>query len=66
MAACILALITSSAVMSWIYVFQYRADEQTSTVVADTVIKSASAGAVSILSYKPETAPADFGAAKAI
>ncbi|SPM30618.1 hypothetical protein [Mycobacterium terramassiliense] len=57
-------LVSSTATALWLYAFQYRADEQTGPAVAATVVKAASSGAVAVLSYKPETAVADFGAAK--
>lgn len=58
------ALAACCAVMSWLYLTVYRPDRQSSPAMADTVIKTASAGTVAVLSYKPDTAQSDFATAK--
>jgi Mce-associated membrane protein len=57
-------LVAASGLAAWLYVFQYRPDQQSDAVVAGKVVKAASDGTVAILSYKPDTAQNDFVNAK--
>lgn len=59
-----LMLIGASSFAAWVYVTQYRPDQQTDAAVAETVVKAASDGAVAMLSYAPPTMDKDFAAAK--
>ncbi|SEB03394.1 MULTISPECIES: hypothetical protein [unclassified Mycobacterium] len=60
--ALMLAVASSFAV--WVYLKQYRPDQQTDAAVAETVVKAASDGAVAMLSYAPQTMDKDFASAK--
>jgi Mce-associated membrane protein len=60
----VLLLLLSGALATWLYVVQYRADEQTDTAAAQTAINAARDGTVALLSYKPDTLNQDFAAAK--
>src|SRR6201987_5107946 len=50
----VLLLLLSGALVPWLYVVQYRRDEQTDTAAAQTAIKAARDGTVALLSYKPD------------
>jgi Mce-associated membrane protein len=60
----VLLLLLSGALATWLYVAQYRPDEQTDTAAAQTAINAARDGTVALLSYKPDTLNQDFAAAK--
>ena len=60
----VLLLLLSGALATWLYVVQYRPDEQTDTAAAQTAINAARDGTVALLSYKPDTLNQDFAAAK--
>jgi Mce-associated membrane protein len=60
----ILLLLLSGALATWLYVVQYRPDQQTDTAAAQTAINAARDGTVALLSYKPDTLNQDFAAAK--
>jgi Mce-associated membrane protein len=60
----VLLLLLSGALATWLYVGQYRHDEQTDTAAAQTAINAARDGTVALLSYKPDTLNQDFAAAK--
>lgn len=57
-------LVASAGLTAWLYVFQFRADQQTGQAAADTVVQAATDGTVAMLSYAPETLESDFAAAK--
>jgi Mce-associated membrane protein len=57
-------LIAVLAVTGWLYVTQYRPDQQTDAAAADTAIKAASDGTVALLSYAPDSLDSDFASAK--
>ena len=59
-----LMLVVASGFAAWVYLKQYRPDQQTDPAVADTVVKAASDGAVAMLSYSPQTMDKDFASAK--
>jgi Mce-associated membrane protein len=60
----VLLLLLSGALATWLYVVQYRPDEQTDTAAAQMAINAARDGTVALLSYKPDTLNQDFAAAK--
>jgi len=57
-------LLISGGAGTWLYVKQYKPDQQTSPDVARAVVSAASDGTVALLSYSPETLDKDFAAAK--
>jgi Mce-associated membrane protein len=60
----VLLLLVSGALATWLYVRQYRPDQQTDTAAAQTAVDAARDGTVALLSYKPDTLNQDFAAAK--
>jgi Mce-associated membrane protein len=60
----VLLLLVSGALATWLYVRQYRPDEQTDTAAAKTAVDAARDGTVALLTYKPDTLNQDFAAAK--
>jgi Mce-associated membrane protein len=60
----VLGLLAAGAVAGWLYVTQYRPDQQTDHAVAQSVVNAARDGTVALLSYKPDTLDKDFAAAK--
>jgi Mce-associated membrane protein len=60
----VLLLVVSGALAAWLYVSQYRPDEQTGAAIAQATVDAARDGAVALLSYKPDTLDQDFAAAK--
>lgn len=60
----VLLLLVSGALATWLYVRQYRPDEQTDTAAAQTAVDAARDGTVALLSYKPDTLDQDFAAAR--
>jgi Mce-associated membrane protein len=60
----VLLLLVSGALAAWLYVDQYRPDEQTDAAAAQTAVDAARDGTVALLSYKPDTLNQDFAAAK--
>jgi Mce-associated membrane protein len=60
----VLLLLVSGALAAWLYVKQYRPDEQTDTAAAQSAVNAARDGVVALLSYKPDTLNQDFAAAK--
>jgi Mce-associated membrane protein len=60
----VLLLVASGALAVWLYLVQYRPDEQTDAAVAQSAINAARDGNVALLSYKPDTLNQDFAAAK--
>jgi Mce-associated membrane protein len=63
-AVLVLLLVASAALTAWLYIVQYRADEQTDAAAAQSAINAARDGTVALLSYKPDTLNQDFAAAK--
>jgi Mce-associated membrane protein len=60
----VLLLVVSGALAAWLYVKQYRPDEQTDAAAAQSAVDAARDGIVALLSYKPETVDQDITAAK--
>ncbi|MCV7173346.1 hypothetical protein H7I41_25835 [Mycobacterium manitobense] len=58
------ALILSAVLATWLYVFQYRPQQQTDAAAAQVALDAATSGTVALLSYSPETLEQDFAAAK--
>lgn len=64
LAVLVVLLLSTAGLASWLYLTQFRADQDTDAAVADDVLKASSAGAISLLSYAPETMAKDFANAK--
>lgn len=62
----VLALAVTGGVTAWLYVNQYRPDQQTNATAAEAAIKAASDGTVALLSYSPESLDADFANARTL
>jgi Mce-associated membrane protein len=60
----VLLLLLSGALAVWLYVVQYRPDQQTDAAAAQGAVAAARDGTVALLSYKPDTLNQDFAAAK--
>lgn len=60
----VLLLAVSGALAAWLYVTQYRPDEQTDAAAAQSAVDAARDGIVALLSYKPDTLNQDITAAK--
>lgn len=60
----VLLLLGSAGLTSWVYLTEFRPDQQTDTAVAAETVKAASDGTVALLSYSPETLDKDFATAK--
>ena len=60
----VLLLAVSGALAAWLYVKQYRPDEQTDAAAAQSAVDAARDGLVALLSYKPDTLDQDISAAK--
>ena len=60
----VLLLAVSGALAAWLYVKQYRPDEQTDAAAAQSAVDAARDGLVALLSYKPDTLDQDITAAK--
>ena len=58
------ALIASSAMAGWLYLYQYRPDQQTDAAAAQVALDAASRGTIALLSYAPDSLDHDFAAAK--
>jgi Mce-associated membrane protein len=57
-------LISSAALVTVLYLTQYRIDRQTDTKAVDEVVAAASTGTVALLSYTPDTLEADLASAR--
>jgi len=57
-------LVSSVALVTVLYLTQYRIDRQTDTKAVDEVVAAASAGTVAVLSYAPDTLEADLAGAR--
>ncbi len=60
-----LLLVASAGLAGWLYLNQYRPDQQTDPAAQQVVIDAATTGTVALLSYSPESLDQDFAAAKA-
>ena len=60
----VLLLLVSGALATWLYLDQYRPDQQTDAAAAQSAVDAARDGTVALLSYKPDTLNQDFAAAK--
>jgi Mce-associated membrane protein len=60
----VLLLLISGGAATWLYVKQYRPNQQTGPDVARAVVSAASDGTVALLSYSPESLDKDFATAK--
>jgi Mce-associated membrane protein len=60
----VLLLLISGGLAAWLYVSQYRPDEQTDAAAGQAAVDAARDGTVALLSYKPDTLDQDFAAAK--
>jgi Mce-associated membrane protein len=60
----VLLLLLSGALATWLYIDQYRPDQQTDAAAAQSAVDAARDGTVALLSYKPDTLNQDFAAAK--
>lgn len=60
----VLLLLVSGALAAWLYVTQYRADQQTDATAVQAVTAAAQDGMIALLSYKSETLDQDVAAAK--
>ncbi|MFZ0903607.1 MAG: hypothetical protein WAN71_06965 [Mycobacterium sp.] len=60
----VVLLLLSSALAAWLYVTQYRPDEQTDAQTVHAVTTAAQEGMTALLSYKSETLDQDVTAAK--
>ena len=59
-----LLLLTAAGLTTWLYLSQYRPDEQTDAAAAKAVTTAAQDGMTALLSYKSETLDQDVTAAK--
>ncbi|MDZ4233713.1 MAG: hypothetical protein U1C73_08110 [Dietzia sp.] len=59
------ALVASAALAGWLYVNQYRPDQQTDPAASKVALDAATSGTIALLSYSPESLDQDFTAAKA-
>ena len=60
----ILLLLISGGAATWLYLNQYRPDQQADPSVARTVVRAAADGTVALLSYSPESLEKDFNTAR--
>jgi Mce-associated membrane protein len=58
------ALVASAGIAAWLYLQQYRPDQQTNDAAASVALDAAKNGTVALLSYSPESLDKDFAAAK--
>jgi len=59
-----LLFLVSGALATWLYVEQYRPDQQTDAAASKSAVDAARDGIVALLSYKPDTLNQDISAAK--
>ncbi|QZT61322.1 hypothetical protein [Mycolicibacterium austroafricanum] len=59
------ALLASAGMASWLYLNDYRSDQQTDPAAAQVALDAAKTGTVALLSYSPESLDQDFANAKA-
>jgi Mce-associated membrane protein len=60
----VVVLLASAGVATWLYLNQYRPDQQTNEAAANVALDAAKTGTVALLSYSPESLDKDFAAAK--
>ena len=60
----VVVLLASAGVATWLYLNQYRPDQQTNDAAANVALDAAKKGTVALLSYSPESLDKDFAAAK--
>ena len=58
------ALVLSGALTGWLYLSQYRPDQQTDAAARETALEAAKTGTVALLSYSPDTLDENFTTAK--
>lgn len=58
------ALVASAGLAGWLYVNQYRPDQQTDAAASKVALDAATSGTIALLSYSPESLDQDFAAAK--
>ncbi|MEW5808714.1 MAG: hypothetical protein AB1925_04600 [Actinomycetota bacterium] len=58
-------LAASAGLAGWLYLNQYRPDQQTDPAAQKAVLDAATTGTVALLSYSPDSLDKDFAAAKA-
>ena len=59
------ALLASGGLAGWLYLNDYRPDQQTDPAAAQVALDAARTGTVALLSYSPESLDQDFANAKA-
>lgn len=59
------AFLASAGLAGWLYLNQYRPDQQTDAEAAEVAREAASSGTIALLSYAPDSLDQDFAAAKA-
>ncbi|ABM14908.1 MULTISPECIES: hypothetical protein [Mycolicibacterium] len=59
------ALLASAGMAGWLYLNDYRPDQQTDPAAAQVALDAARTGTVALLSYSPESLDQDFANAKA-
>ncbi|MCH9668639.1 MAG: hypothetical protein K0U76_05665 [Actinomycetia bacterium] len=59
------ALIAAAGLAGWLYLNQYRTDQQTDATARKVALDAASSGTIALLSYAPDSLDQDFAAAKA-
>jgi Mce-associated membrane protein len=58
------ALLGSAAMAGWLYLNQYRPDQQTDQAAAQVALEAAKTGTTALLSYSPDSLDQDFANAK--
>nr|WP_137149818.1 hypothetical protein [Mycolicibacterium sp. CR10] len=58
------AFIASAGLAGWLYVNQYRPDQETNPAAAQVALDAAKSGTVALLSYSPDSLDKDFAAAR--
>lgn len=58
------ALLGSGAVAGWVYVNDYRPDQETDPAAAQVALDAAKTGTIALLSYSPDSLDQDFANAK--
>ena len=58
------ALVGSAGMAGWLYVNDYRPDQQTDPAAAQVALEAAKTGTIALLSYSPESLDQDFANAK--
>ncbi|KRE34877.1 hypothetical protein ASG82_00605 [Mycobacterium sp. Soil538] len=59
------ALLASAGLAGWLYLYQYRPDQQTDSAASKVALDAATNGTIALLSYSPESLDKDFATAKA-